>query len=61
MTVWVCDEVVNETDVSSAVKLVIDGLALSALLIEIVIFCVDELPAASVTVTVNVSVLEPKL
>ena len=61
MTVWVCDEVVNETLVSSAVKLVIDGLALSALLIAIVTLDVELLPAASVTVTVNVSLLLPKL
>ena len=61
VTVWLCDEVVRATEVSSAVKLVIAGLALSALLILIVISWEDELPAASVTVTVNVSLLFPKL
>ena len=43
------------TEVSSAEKLVIDGLALSAIVIPTVIVSVVLLPAASVTVAVNVS------
>ena len=49
------------TEVSSAEKLVIDGLALSAFVILTVISSVVLLPAASVTVAVNVSLELPKL
>ena len=61
VTVWDCDEVVRATEVSSAEKLVIDGLALSAFVILTVISSVVLLPAASVTVAVNVSLELPKL
>ena len=47
--------------VSSAVKLVIEGLALSAFVIPTVILSLVLLPAASVTVAVNVSLEVPKL
>ena len=54
-TVWLCDEVVNETVVSSAVKLLIDGLWSSVFLIVMLSVWVDWLPAASLTVTVKLS------
>ena len=53
--------VVSATEVSSALKLLIEGLALSDLLILIVISSDVLLPAASVIVAVNVSLDEPKL
>ena len=61
VTVWVCDEVVNETLVSSAEKLLIDGLWSSVFLIVMLSVWVDWLPAASLTVTVKLSVVSPKL
>ena len=56
VTVWVCDEVLRSTVVSSTEKLVIDGSWSSALLILIVTVSVIELLAVSVTVSVTVSV-----
>ena len=50
---------VNETLVSLALKLVIDGSILSDFLIVNVIFEVLVLPAASVAVAVKVSLLSP--
>ena len=59
VTVCDCALVVNETLVSSALKLVIDGSTLSDFLIVNVIFEVLVLPAASVAVAVKVSLLSP--
>mgnify|MGYP003303274983 CR=1 FL=1 len=59
-TTCVCDEVFNSTVVSLALILQVGSWS-SALLILIVISCVTELLALSVTVAVNVSVLSPKL
>ena len=59
-TVCSCDEVLSSTVVSLALT-VQDGAWSSALLILMVIVSVTELLALSVTVTVNVSLLSPKL
>ena len=61
VTVWVCEEVLSWTVVSSAPKLPIVGFWSSVLLIETVIVWVALFPAASVAVAVNVSLLVPKL
>ena len=61
VTVWVCELVVSETLVSSALKLVIVGFWSSVLVIVIVIVSVAVFPAESLTLNVNVSVFEPKL
>ena len=59
-TTCVCDEVLSSTLLSLALILQVGSWS-SALLILIVIFCVTELLALSVTVAVNVSLLSPKL
>ena len=59
VTVCVCDEVVKATEVSSALKLVIVGSILSDFVILIVSVAVELFPAASVNVTVNVSLWLP--
>ena len=56
-----CDEVETVTVVLLAVKFEILGAWLSVLVISIVILDVELFPAASLTVSVNVSVLSPKL
>ena len=55
------DEVETVTVVLLAVKFDILGAWLSVLVISIVILDVELFPAASLTVSVNVSVLSPKL
>ena len=59
VTVWVCDEVLSSTVVSSAPKLLMDGSSSSTLLILIVIVSVAVRLELSVTVAVNVSLLLP--
>ena len=61
VTVWLCEEVLSATEVSSAVISLTVGFWLSTLVIVCVILSVDTFPAASVTVTETVVVLEPKL
>ena len=61
VTVWDWELVVNETLVSSALKLVIVGFWSSVLVILIVIVSVAVFPAASLTLNVKESVLDPKL
>ena len=61
VTVLLWSLVLSSIVVSSAVKLLIDGLWSSLFVILISISSVILLPAASVTVAVNVSLLFPKL
>ena len=61
VTVLVGDEVDNWKLLSLVVKLLITGAWSSALVIVIVILSVELLPAASDTVNVTTSVLDPKL
>ena len=60
-TVCVCAEVFTSIEVSSALKLLMDGFWSSLFEILIVTDSVELLPAASPTVKVSVSVDEPKL
>ena len=61
VTVCDCEEVARETLVSSAPKLSIDGSWLSVLVTVTLRLSVVALPVVSVTVTVKLSVLVPKL
>ena len=61
VTVCVFDDVLSSTEVSFAVKLLIAGFWSSVLLTTISIVSVLLLPAVSVTVAVNVSLVLPKL
>ena len=61
VTVWLCDDVLSSTVVSSAVKLLIAGLWSSLFVTLISISSVILLPAVSVTVAVKLSVVFPKL
>jgi len=59
VTVWDCELVVSTTVLSFTVKLEIDGACVSVLFTVTVTVSVAWLPAASVTVRVRVSEVEP--
>ena len=61
MTVWLCEEVVNTTVLSSTENPDIIGLLSSILVMVIDKLAVDWLPPLSVTVTVSVTLLFPQL
>jgi len=59
VTVWLCEDVLRSTVVSSALKLLIDGLWSSLFVIVIVTDCVEILLAVSLTDNVRLSVFDP--
>ena len=59
ITVWLWLEVVSETEVSLAEKVLITGSWSSCFVIPTVILWVELLPAASLTVSVGTSVWDP--